>query len=218
MTTPHQALHVHPALTSLSLEACKIRADGAAHLATALAGTRAGPSAPLPPSGPLPLPLSHLNLARNQLGDRGAAALAEALSHARCRCLVSLDLRANGIGLVGCRALGGALRERNGSLRVLAVAGNEMEDDVLQVGRRGAARGVCVAMQKVCSVWESLQAACVCFRAAQSLWRLTGMGYDPPPAGFLLALHHLPSCLPLSAGSRGPGGFPPTQCETAGPR
>ncbi len=64
---------------------------------------------------------------------------------------MSLDLRANGVGLVGCRALGGALRERNGSLRVLAVAGNEMEDDVLQVGQRGAAAGwVCSDAGRVC--------------------------------------------------------------------
>ncbi len=48
--------------------------------------------------------------------------------------LASLDLRHNNIGLVGCRLLGALLRERNATLSRMDVAGNGMEDDVLQVG------------------------------------------------------------------------------------
>lgn len=115
---PLQALAAHPSLASLALAGCKVRSEGASHLAPALAASTS---------------LRHLDLGRNQLGDRGAAALAEAL--ARNRSLASLDLRHNGVGLVGCRLLGAALRERNGVLRTLLVAGNEMEDEYLQVGR-----------------------------------------------------------------------------------
>ncbi|GLI62908.1 Flagellar autotomy protein 1 [Volvox africanus] len=105
-----KALATHPALTALALEGCKIRADGAVHLAAAL-GIR-------------------LVLGRNQLGDRGVAALAAALG--RNSSLTSLDLRSNGVGLAGCRSLGAALRERNTTVRQLAMAGNEMEDEALQ--------------------------------------------------------------------------------------
>nr|BCL66095.1 Flagellar autotomy protein 1 [Volvox africanus] len=129
-----KALVTHPALTSLALEGCKIRADGAVHLAAALgpapaagaARDAAAAAAPPPP----PPRLILLVLARNQLGDRGVAALAAALG--RNSSLASLDLRSNGVGLAGCRSLSVALRERNTTVRQLAMAGNEMEDEALQ--------------------------------------------------------------------------------------
>ncbi|KXZ46465.1 hypothetical protein GPECTOR_43g901 [Gonium pectorale] len=154
-----KALSGHPSLTSLSLDGCKIRAEGAAHLAAALGGfappavfpssaaasTAAGPSTSGPvATGGAPSPLAHLGLSRNQLGDRGAAALAEGL--ARNRGLTSLDLRGNGIGLTGLRALAAALRARSGGLGAgkrpplaLALSGNELEEEeVAQVlGRIG---------------------------------------------------------------------------------
>jgi hypothetical protein len=133
-----QALPGHPSLTALDMEACRLRADGAAHLAAALA---AAPSPPAPASAagspsdapPLvPVPgLARLVLARNPLGDRGAAALAEGLC--RNASLRSLDLRGCGLGLAGCRALAGALRERNAGLRELALGGNEAEEAVAEV-------------------------------------------------------------------------------------
>lgn len=117
----------------LDLEGCKIRAEGGAHLAAALAAMNGSPAAAAAGGGggAAAGALTRLNLARNQLGDRGAAALAEALG--RNRSLVSLDLRANGLGLVGCRQLAGALRERNATLRSLAVGGNEADDPVIEV-------------------------------------------------------------------------------------
>ncbi|KAG2483285.1 hypothetical protein HYH03_017832 [Edaphochlamys debaryana] len=137
-----KALASHPSLTRLSLEGCKLRADGAAHLAAALASSPstppspggAGPSSSNPSSASSSAPtgcrLASLELARNQLGDRGAAFLAEGLG--RNTSLTALDLRSNAIGLIGCRALGAALRERNAGVRALAVGGNEADDEVLQ--------------------------------------------------------------------------------------
>jgi hypothetical protein len=53
----------------------------------------------------------------------------------------SLDLRANGMGLLGCKALAGLLKERNASLRRLAVGGNTADTLVLEVGRCWPAAG-----------------------------------------------------------------------------
>lgn len=47
--------------------------------------------------------------------------------------LTSLDLRQNNIGLVGCRLLSTCLKEKNHTLQNLDMAGNDMEDMVLQV-------------------------------------------------------------------------------------
>lgn len=135
-----QVLATHPALTSLRLDGCKIHAEGVAHLATVLAASPSSLRSPSTPAktqrGPPPPPgqplLTELGLARNQLGDRGAVVLAGALSSNRN--LTSLDLRANGVGMVGCRALGSTLRERNFTLRVLSMTGNEEDIEELKVG------------------------------------------------------------------------------------
>ncbi|GFR41802.1 hypothetical protein Agub_g2569, partial [Astrephomene gubernaculifera] len=138
-----KALSALPSLAHLSLDSCKIGAEGATHLAAALGPppfpqhSAPHPSQqqhprkqPPPPSAhipyqPPPPRLTRLDLAGNQLGDRGVAALAEALG--RNAVLACLDLRRNAVGLVGCRRLEEVLTRRNASLRVLALAGNEME-------------------------------------------------------------------------------------------
>lgn len=79
-----QAVVAHPALASLELSGCKLRAE----CGPALAGVVSGSTG-----------LTHLGLAKNQLGDRGSTALAGALA---CNtALTSLDLRSNTIGLTG---------------------------------------------------------------------------------------------------------------------
>nr|ADI46950.1 FA1m [Volvox carteri f. nagariensis] len=143
-----KAVSVHPSLALLALDNCKIRAEGAAHLAAVLGGVpsegRGAAAAGAPPptgapsgasgasvsAGPSPR-LSQLILARNLLGDRGAAALAAALGCNTC-CLTELDLRGNGVGLAGCRSLEAVLRERNTRLRRLDMTGNEMEEEALK--------------------------------------------------------------------------------------
>lgn len=97
-------------LLSLNLEWCKLRTEGGEQLLAALATNRS---------------LVDLNLARNGLGDKGAKAVAVALE--RNAVLQSLDLRTNAIGLVGFRLINSALRERNATLRLLRMGGNELE-------------------------------------------------------------------------------------------
>lgn len=50
--------------------------------------------------------------------------------------LLRLDLRSNGVGLLGCKALSGLLKERNSSLAALGMAGNAADTLVLEVGPR----------------------------------------------------------------------------------
>lgn len=76
------------------------------------------------------LPLQELLLARNELGDDGAKAIAEAILEGSCgwegygSCLTRLDLSENRIAAVGLAALFGALCD-NRSLQSLDLGGNE---------------------------------------------------------------------------------------------
>lgn len=46
-----------------------------------------------------------------------------------------LDLRSNGVGLLGCKALSSLLKDRNASINKLSMAGNAADNMILEVRR-----------------------------------------------------------------------------------
>ncbi|CAG9464589.1 unnamed protein product [Pedinophyceae sp. YPF-701] len=102
-------------LATLDLRWCKLRAEGVTHICEALGGG----------AGQAP-PIRALDLARNNIGDRGAAAVATMLRKG-VPSLATLDLATNAIGLEGFRQLSLAVREGGTQLGSLCLEGNQMD-------------------------------------------------------------------------------------------
>ena len=102
-------------LMILDLAACKIRAEGAGHLAQALT---------------INTSLSSLFLERNGIGDRGVKPIVDSL--VKNRSLQVLGLQSNSIGLSGCRLLTGVLRDHNFVIQDLRVGGNDEHESTLE--------------------------------------------------------------------------------------
>lgn len=79
---------------------------------------------------------------RNSAGDRGVKCLVDALGTNKT--LEALDLKSNTIGLMGCRMLSSLLKERNATIRHLAISGNEVEQSTEEVSARGHWMGLLV--------------------------------------------------------------------------
>jgi Ran GTPase-activating protein (RanGAP) involved in mRNA processing and transport len=153
------------ALEELQLERCGLRAEGVEAMARGLAGCGSLASLGLARNGAGDTGVRALvqALESNAVLSRWATSSARDCTSAVrvCRPVLfehplpraelrnhhvrpparSLDLSANGMGLLGCKALTGLLKERNASLRRLAVGGNAADALVLEVGWLAACGG-----------------------------------------------------------------------------